>query len=177
MFMNRFILATFVLAALAGCQKKQDLNTLPGDRPTKPVAPSQQGSKRGTLVKNLPFTAELKAAIEKDIDGGLCAQEVIMGEGDYRGERFVEVSQGPCPAGNALVDDKKVTVFPLIVFESTGEGAELDLLDLEYAQRAGRVEFATSGTAAVKLTSLCTHEDDLCYFRITDRKFTGVEMY
>ncbi len=173
-----FVLIGLALA-LGACSKKQELKVNPDtNTPVKPLKPSQAGKTRAKLVKNLSMKAELKSAIEAQIDGGLCAQEVIPSTGDYFGESMVEISQGPCPA-TGLVDDTKAKVVQLIVFQSTGSGAEIDLRDLEYAERAGRVQWSTTGDSAtaVQLNTLCTDDDDLCYFRVENRKFTGIEMY
>jgi len=169
---NVFCLIALVLA-LGACAKQQNLNgPRSGGPAAKPAKPSQAGSGRATLIKNIPFASALKTALEKDITGGICAQEVMHRTGDHAGQRMVEISQGPCPSG--LVDDTKVSVTPFIVSQVMS-GVEYDVVDLEYAERAMGVEFDANGITI--MNSLCSAENDLCYIDIRDKKYDHIEMY
>lgn len=168
--MKHLLLLVTLVLALGACGKKQNLNSPRGT--TKPAKPKVEGNARATFIKNIPMKASLKAALEADITGGICAQEVMHKTGEYAGQRMVEISQGPCPAG--LVDDTKVAVTPFIVSQVM-TGVEYDVIDIPYQERAMGVEFDANGISI--LNSLCSGESDLCYIDIRNKKYDHIEMY
>ncbi len=107
--MKNWILTSLSVIALVlsigACGNKKEAKQSPK------VAPHAGPGPRAKHVRNLEVYSELTKFIEtQGIKGGLCAQLVVPNTGDLKGIQVLEVSQGPCPANNELVDPAKTYV-------------------------------------------------------------------
>lgn len=156
---------------------KPRLRKAPTTRTENPAPPA--GTARATVVKNLELGSQITDKADSlGLESGLCAQLVIPNTGDNKGSKVIEISQGPCPAGNALVDDSNQDVSVLQI-QSYGNSNEMKVYEKGSPTQLGVAYWASiadkNSNTPYKLDSLCTGSyESACYILADEERFRGV---
>ena len=155
-----FLSAALLLAACGG--KKEA---------SRPIQPEDLTRAQRVLVNNIRFSVSADREIRTTIPAGLCAQLV-----DNSGTRFIEISQGPCPASGVVNGSQKIFAFNYV---NEGDDNFYEMRDKENGARAGSAEAESTADREKRnvflIGSLCG-EDDACFLIQSGGKLTEIYM-